>query len=42
MLMTHYREPIDFTVVRLNEAEERLRGWQRVASKAKGTGTVDP
>jgi cysteinyl-tRNA synthetase len=42
MLMTHYREPIDFTVVRLNEAEERLRGWQRVATKAKGTGTVDP
>jgi cysteinyl-tRNA synthetase len=42
MLMTHYREPIDFTVVRLNEAEEKLRGWQRVASKAKGTGVVDP
>jgi cysteinyl-tRNA synthetase len=42
MLMTHYREPIDFTLVRLNEAEEKLRGWQRVASKAHGTGVVDP
>jgi cysteinyl-tRNA synthetase len=42
MLMTHYREPIDFTVRRLEEAEERLRGWQRTASAAKGTGTVDP
>jgi cysteinyl-tRNA synthetase len=41
MLMTHYREPIDFTVKRLEEAEDKLRGWQRVASKAKGTGTVD-
>jgi cysteinyl-tRNA synthetase len=42
MLMTHYREPIDFTVKRLEEAEEKLRGWQRTASAAKGTGTVDP
>jgi cysteinyl-tRNA synthetase len=42
MLMTHYREPIDFTVKRLEEAEDKLRGWQRVASKAAGTGTVDP
>jgi len=42
MLMTHYREPIDFTVARLNEAEEKLKGWQRIASKAKGTGVVDP
>jgi len=41
MLMTHYREPIDFTVKRLEEAEEKLRGWQRVASAARGTGTVD-
>ena len=41
MLMTHYREPIDFTVKRLEEAEDKLRGWQRVASKAKGTGVVD-
>jgi len=41
MLMTHYREPIDFTVQRLEEAEEKLRGWQRVASAARGSGTVD-
>jgi cysteinyl-tRNA synthetase len=42
MLMTHYREPIDFTVKRLEEAEDKLRGWQRTASAAKGTGTPDP
>ena len=41
MLMTHYREPIDFTAKRLEEAEEKLRGWQRTASAAKGTGVVD-
>ena len=27
MLMTHYREPIDFSVKRLEEAEVRLRKW---------------
>jgi cysteinyl-tRNA synthetase len=42
MLMTHYREPIDFTVKRLEEAEDKLRGWQRAAQNAKGTGVVDP
>ncbi|SMH43784.1 cysteine--tRNA ligase [Mesorhizobium australicum] len=31
MLMTHYREPIDFSVRRLEEAEHRLTGWQRAA-----------
>ena len=41
MLMTHYREPIDFTVKRLNEAEDKLRAWQRTASSAQGTGTPD-
>ncbi len=41
MLMTHYREPIDFTVARLEEAAEKLRGWQRAASAAAGTGTPD-
>ena len=25
MLMTHYREPIDFSVKRLEEAEQKLR-----------------
>jgi len=39
MLMTHYREPIDFSVSRLEEAEEKLRGWQRLASTVpKDTG----
>ena len=28
MLMTHYREPIDFSVRRLEEAEARLRKWR--------------
>ena len=41
MLMTHYREPIDFKVKRLEEAEEKLKGWQRSATVAKGTGTPD-
>ena len=41
MLMTHYREPIDFTAKRLEEAEDKLRGWQRIASAARGTGVVD-
>jgi cysteinyl-tRNA synthetase len=31
MLMTHYREPIDFSVARLEEAEAKLRDWQRAA-----------
>ncbi len=31
MLMTHYREPIDFTAKRLEEAESKLRDWQRAA-----------
>ena len=29
MLMTHYREPIDFSVSRLYEAEDRLNKWLR-------------
>ena len=41
MLMTHYREPIDFTVKRLEEAEDKLRGWQRVAATAGSAGSVD-
>jgi cysteinyl-tRNA synthetase len=41
MLMTHYREPIDFTAQRLIEAEDKLRAWQRAAAAAKGTGTPD-
>ena len=40
MLMTHYREPIDFSVKRLEEAENKLRDWQRAASDAAGEGTL--
>ena len=32
MLMTHYREPIDFSVRRLEEAETLLSKWERVAN----------
>ncbi|NKB52951.1 MAG: cysteine--tRNA ligase [Rhizobiaceae bacterium] len=34
MLMTHYREPIDFSVKRLEEAENILRKLTRTASQA--------
>lgn len=34
MLMTHYREPIDFSVKRLEEAEAKLADWQRAARGA--------
>lgn len=37
MLMTHYREPIDFSVKRLEEAEQKLRDWQRAARPRPGT-----
>ncbi|WMT88139.1 cysteine--tRNA ligase [Pelagibacterium sp. 26DY04] len=40
MLMTHYREPIDFSVARLEEAENRLVGWQR-AARASGATPPD-
>ncbi len=32
ILMTHYREPLDFTVRRLEEAEKSLVNWQRMAA----------
>jgi len=35
MLMTHYREPIDFSVRKLEEAENTLRKWKRQADRAK-------
>ncbi|WP_240232961.1 cysteine--tRNA ligase [Devosia lacusdianchii] len=35
MLMTHYREPIDFSLKRLDEAEAKLRDWQRAARGAE-------
>ncbi|KQZ13030.1 cysteine--tRNA ligase [Mesorhizobium sp. Root554] len=34
MLMTHYREPIDFSVRKLEEAENTLRKWKRAADTA--------
>ncbi|WP_027053338.1 cysteine--tRNA ligase [Mesorhizobium erdmanii] len=34
MLMTHYREPIDFSVRKLEEAENTLRKWKRAADLA--------
>ncbi|MDX8459393.1 cysteine--tRNA ligase [Mesorhizobium humile] len=34
MLMTHYREPIDFSVRKLEEAENTLRKWKRAADQA--------
>ncbi|AEQ50927.1 cysteine--tRNA ligase [Pelagibacterium halotolerans] len=37
MLMTHYREPIDFSVARLEEAENKLVSWQRAAQLGKET-----
>jgi len=42
MLMTHYREPIDFTLKRLEEAEAKLRDWQRAARGAELTDSDGP
>lgn len=42
MLMTHYREPIDFSVKRLEEAENKLRDWQRAASAAERNTVLPP
>lgn len=40
MLMTHYREPIDFSVRKLEEAENVLRKWKRAADLAQGEAEV--
>jgi cysteinyl-tRNA synthetase len=40
MLMTHYREPIDFTVRKLEEAENTLRKWKRAADLAPAAGRL--
>jgi len=40
MLMTHYREPIDFSVRKLEEAESVLDGWYRAVGEAQ-TGGID-
>ena len=36
MLMTHYREPIDFSVARLEEAEAILQRWRRAVVRFDG------
>ncbi|WP_377287973.1 cysteine--tRNA ligase [Rhizobium sp. SG2393] len=41
MLMTHYREPIDFSVKRLEEAERLIAKWP-ITEDGAGEGTVDP
>ncbi|TRC91908.1 cysteine--tRNA ligase [Mesorhizobium sp. WSM4310] len=40
MLMTHYREPIDFSVRKLEEAENTLRKWKRAADLASAAGRL--
>ncbi|MBZ9706667.1 cysteine--tRNA ligase [Mesorhizobium sp. ESP7-2] len=42
MLMTHYREPIDFSVRKLEEAENTLRKWKRAADLAPAAGSQLP
>ncbi|MER9755966.1 cysteine--tRNA ligase [Mesorhizobium sp. M0166] len=42
MLMTHYREPIDFSVRKLEEAENTLRKWKRAADLAPPTAKLVP
>ncbi|MDP3317370.1 MAG: cysteine--tRNA ligase [Devosia sp.] len=42
MLMTHYREPIDFSVKRLEEAETKLRDWQRATADATRGAVMPP
>ncbi len=40
MLMTHYREPIDFSVRRLEEANATIVGWRRVSEGDSTGGSV--
>jgi cysteinyl-tRNA synthetase len=42
MLMTHYREPIDFSVRKLEEAENTLRKWKRAADLAPAAAAEVP
>jgi len=41
MLMTHYREPIDFSVARLEEATNLLDRWERFARDVTPAAEVD-
>src|SRR5690606_23913958 len=42
MLMTHYREPIDFSLRRLEEARTLLEKWERAAGDARPAGQLAP
>jgi cysteinyl-tRNA synthetase len=42
MLRTHYRQPIDWTVKALEEAEAALDGWYQTVGSAPPDGTVAP
>ena len=42
MLMTHYREPIDFAQRKLEEAENTLRKWKRAADLADDKNAAVP
>ena len=42
MLMTHYREPIDFSLKRLEEAESILQNWLAMADDEAIDEQVDP
>jgi cysteinyl-tRNA synthetase len=39
MLMTHYREPLDFSVRKLEEAETVLDGWYRAVGDVQAEGS---
>jgi cysteinyl-tRNA synthetase len=40
MLRTHYRQPIDWTVKALEEAENLINGWMRLAVALQPTGAT--
>lgn len=42
MLMTHYREPIDFSQRRLEEAMTLLEKWERASGDAEASAELDP
>jgi cysteinyl-tRNA synthetase len=42
MLQTHYRQPIDFTVDRLNAAKAALMDWARLVHDVRDADTVHP
>jgi cysteinyl-tRNA synthetase len=42
MLRTHYRQPIDWTVRALEEAEQTLDEWYGLATEGAGSGELDP